>query len=389
MRRNHTITVRHLAVVLVILSITEGVRADAGIEARREGLLGIVVADAASSRLIGKASMDIRRLDGIPYCIADSDANGVAWIRLAPGGYEVLGAVCEGYTYEGQRQVVAVEQGTTKRVVMALTPNLHGVVRDPYKVPMVGAWISVVGAGREEATSDGQGRFDIAWDRRCQFREAAAFCLVARHERRNLAALIEIDGGTSVLEVKLQPGTTLTGRIVDSNGRGIAGAWVYVTVNVPNWGQTPLCDEQIKADGSGGFEIQAVPPGGRYTIHAYADKYGSKDVVVDTKTTTERSLDVGLLTLPSASLSVTGRILDTQGYPVAKATIYGWGEGQPIKLNTQADAEGRFTLAGVCAGRIDLRVDADWGDGKRLQAHVLADGGATGLQITPLYSLNR
>ena len=67
MRRNHTITVRHLAVVLVILLITEGVRADAGIEARREGLLGIVVADAASSRLIGKASMDIRRLGGIPY----------------------------------------------------------------------------------------------------------------------------------------------------------------------------------------------------------------------------------------------------------------------------------------------------------------------------------
>jgi hypothetical protein len=148
MRRNYTITVRHLAVVLVILSITEGVRADAGIEARKEGLLGIVVADAASNRLIGKATVDIRRLGGIPYCLADSDANGVAWIRLAPGGYEVLGAVCEGYTYEGQRQVVAVEQGATKRVVMALTPNLHGVVRDSYKVPLVGAWISVVGAGR-------------------------------------------------------------------------------------------------------------------------------------------------------------------------------------------------------------------------------------------------
>jgi protocatechuate 3,4-dioxygenase beta subunit len=95
------------------------------------------------------------------------------------------------------------------------------------------------------------------------------------------------------------------------------------------------------------------------------------------------------LTLLSASLSVTGQVLDTQGYPIGKAMIYGWGEGQPIKLNTQADAEGRFTLAGVCAGPIDLRVDADWGGGKHLQAHVLADGGATGLQITPLYSVGR
>ena len=32
-------------------------------------------------------------------------------------------------------------------------------------------------------------------------------------------------------------------------------------------------------------------------------------------------------------------------------------------------------LAGVCAGRIDLRVDADWGGGNRLRAHVFANGG--------------
>jgi hypothetical protein len=389
MGRDHKSVVQRLAMVLIILSITESGRADAGVATRQDGLLGVVVADGASGRPIGKACVDIRRLDGVPYCTAVSDANGVAWIRLVPGEYEVFGAVYEGYTYEGQHQAVAVEPGATKRVLMSLTPNTHGIVRDPSKAPLAGAWISVVGAGREESTSDGQGRFDIAWDRRCQLREASAFCLVARHEQRNLAALIEIRGETSVLDVKLQSSVTLTGRIVDPDGRGIAGAWAYVTLHVPGWGQTPLGDEQIKADSSGGFEVRAVPPGGSYTIHAYAGGYGSKDMVVDVKTVADSSLDVGLVTLASARLSVAGRVLDTQGNPVANATVYGWGEGQPVRLNTQTDAEGRFMLAGVCAGRIDLRVDADWGGGNRLRAHVFANGGDTGLRITPLYAFSR
>jgi hypothetical protein len=385
MGRGNKSVVQHLAMVLAVLSVTATGRVDAGAEARQDSLLGIVVVDAVSNRPIGKADVDLRRSDGVSYRSAVSDANGVAWIHLTPGTYEVFDVICAGYTYEDRRPLVAAEQGTTKRVEMPLTPNLHGVVRDPRGVSVGGAWITVVGAGREEVTSDGQGRFELAWDRRCQLREASAFCLVARQEQHNLAALIEIGRGASVFDVKLQPGMVLTGRIVDPNGRGIGGAWVYVTLDVADWGGTPLGDEQIEADGSGNFEIRAVPLGGKYTIHAYAKEYGSKDLVVDTKTVADRSLDVGLLTLASARLSVTGQVLDTQGYPVANAMIYGWGVGQPIGLNTQTDAAGRFTLAGVCAGRIDLRVDADWGGGGRLRAHVLADGGDTGLQITPLH----
>ncbi len=94
--------------------------------------------DVASNKPIGKADVDVRRLDGAPYCNAVSDANGTAWIHLAPGAYEIYDAMCEGYTYEGSRQAVVVEQGATRTVMLSLTPDVHGVVRDLTGAPVAG-----------------------------------------------------------------------------------------------------------------------------------------------------------------------------------------------------------------------------------------------------------
>jgi hypothetical protein len=378
MKWGHKRVLASLGIVSILLTATHGRRAAAA-EVRQDGLLGIVVEDAFKGAPIGNASVDVRRLDGVSCGSVVSDANGVAWIHLLPGQYEIFDADGEGYTYEGPRQLVTMVPGLTDRVVMALTPNVHGVVRDPAGTPIVRASVKVVGAGREEVTSDGQGRYDIAWDRRCRLRDVPTLCLVARHERRNLGVVTEIGQSTSFLDVTLQPCAPLTGRIVDPDGRGIAGGWVCLTLSVANWGEAPLCDEHVKADSGGRFEIRAVPPGRRYTVHAYADGYGGKDAVADVRTAA--ALDVGSLTLPRASLSVTGRVLDTEGNPLANARVRGWGSGQPIKLDARTDAAGWFKLGGVCAGRVGLRVDSEWVWGVPLATMASADGGATNVEI--------
>jgi len=266
-------------------------------------------------------------------------------------------------------------------VVLGLTSDLRGIVRDPYGTPVAGARIQIVGAGREEAISDGQGRFTIAWERRLQFRAATEFYLVARHEPRNLAAAVTVGRGTPAVEVRLQPGVTLTGQVVDLVNRPIAHAWAYATWNVPNWGDTPLAEEQIETDSSGRFELTAVPPGILCTIHACADGYGSKDQQAGVQAGAQRVLDVGLLSLSSATLSVSGHVRDGQGNPVADAAVYGWGQGQPIKLRTQTDGAGRFTLAGVCPGQVNLRIDSDLGNGRHTWTRARA--GANDLEIGP------
>ena len=151
---------------------------------------------------------------------------------------------------------------------------------------------------------------------------------------------------------------------------------------MPNWGDTPLSEEVTATGADGRFEIRAVPATGQCTLHTYAEAYGSKDTVVPVRTPDGLSFNVGTLMLPPANLSVSGRVLDTRGNPVANALIYGWGEGQPVKLNAETDALGRFILDRVCAGKINLRVDANLGGGKHLRMQVLADAGASNVEIT-------
>ncbi len=367
----------------VSLQLAPGEVIEPSLMARTGGLWEIAVVDAANNKPLTQARVTIRELASVSNLLnATSGTDGVARIRVLPGGYEILSVLCDGYTYDGQRRTIRLDEGETQRVALALTPNARGVVRDPEGLPVAGARVRIVGAGRQEAISDEQGRFEIAWDRQCQFREALTFFLVAQHEARNLAATMAIGRDATSLEVRLQACPALVGRLTDADGQGLAGAWAYVTLRVPNWGETPLSEEVTATGADGRFEIRAVPATGQCTLHTYSDAYGSKDTAVPVKTADGLSFDVGTLTLPSANLSVSGRVLDTRGNPVAGATIYGWGEGQPVKLNAETDALGRFALDRVCAGKVNLRVDANLGDGKHLRAQVLADAGATSVEIT-------
>jgi protocatechuate 3,4-dioxygenase beta subunit len=360
------------------------------IEVSRGGLVEIAVTDAGSGRPLAQARVGARLLlktwGGVhpraseELFAAVSDVQGVAHLRLRSGTYQVVGVSCDGYSPAGFGGTVVVAEGGTAQAALTFVPNVRGVVRDPQGSPVAGAQVKIVPGGRAEVTSDDQGQFEIAWEGANQPYRKPAFRLVARHEQRNLAAIVEIGKEANLLEVKLAPCVALTGRIVDPNGRGLGRAWVYVTLDVPDWGDTPLREEHTQADDNGKFEIPALAAGGRYAIHASADAHGSKAVAVEVGAAASRSLDLGAIALPAANLLVSGRIVDLRSRPVAGATVYGYGQGQPARLTAQTDAEGKFTLAGVCAGRIDLRVDPS-GRGQRLWAQVSAPGDAVGVEV--------
>ncbi len=368
----------------VALRLDPGETAEAKLVVHSGGLWEIGVAEAGSNKPLAQARVNIQEPAGLSNVMTITcDADGVARIRLLPGEYEIQSVQCEGYAYDGQRRAVTIADGETRRVGLLLTPNVRGVVRDPQGRPVAGARVRIVGAGREEVTSDEQGRFEIVWDRRYQFQDALTFYLVARHESRNLATTMVIGREATALDVKLQACPALAGRLTDPGGRGIAGAWTYVTLTVPNWGDTPLSEEVTATGADGRFQIRAVPPAALCTLHSDAQAYGTNDTTVPVGTANGLAFDVGTLTLSPASLSVSGRVLDSQGNPVAQAMIYGWGDGQPLKLYAETDAQGRFLLERVCPGPVNLRIDIDLGDGKRVQVRTLANAGATGLEIRP------
>jgi protocatechuate 3,4-dioxygenase beta subunit len=356
-------------------------KTDVRIELSKGGFLEVLITEARTNKPLDKASVSIRDGKNSQWLSARSGKDGIARIRLIPGEYQLSGVYMQGYTSDRhQEAVTTIEQGSTKRVTRTLreSPKVKGVVRDVAGRPIEGVVLKVLPGGREEVSSDSEGKFEIVCDRRGWGEEDTVFCLVARHEQRNLAAAVEIDEKTKTLDIKLAPGVTFASKVVDLDNKGIADAKVRVMLRLSNWGSS-LSRRQTETGDNGNFEIRAIPVGHNYNIYASAEGYGQKDVEAHADNAVDNRLNIETLTLPVANLSVSGQIVDTQGNPVPHARVEGSGEDQPYP-RTLSDTQGNFTLDGLCAGLVYIRADVSR-SGKRLSARVHTDAGATSIKI--------
>jgi protocatechuate 3,4-dioxygenase beta subunit len=366
----------------VIVKLEAGqTKKDMKIELYKGGLLEVLVIEAETGKPLDKASVSIRDEKYKRWLSTKSGEDGIARIRLMPGGYQLSGVYMQGYMSKRDQEAVTIKEGAIKHETWKLNemPKINGVVRDPAGMPIEGVQLMIMPGGREEVRSDSEGKFEYIWDQRSWGdRESTVFCFVARHKQRNLAAALEIGGDTKTLDLKLNPGVSFVGKVVDPDGKGIAGAQVRVMLRVSNWGSS-LSRELVKADDNGNYKIQAIPPGHNYSINASAKGYGEKDVEAHADNAVDNRLKIETITLPLANLSVSGQIVDTEGNPVSDTRVEGSGEDQPHPY-TLSDMQGNFTLGGLCEGTVYIRADINR-DGKRLSARVHTDAGASGIRI--------
>jgi len=366
----------------VIVKLEAGqTKQDMKIELCKGGILEVLVIEAETNKPLDKASVSIRDEKYKRWLSTKSSEDGIARIRLMPGGYQLSGVYMQGYMSNRDQKSVTIKEGARKHETWKLNemPKISGVVRDPAGMPIEGVQLMIMPGGREEVRSDSEGKFEYIWDRRSWGdREGTVFCFVARHKQRNLAAALEIGDDTKTLDFKLNHGVTFAGKVADSNGKGISGARIWAYLHLSNWG-SPLSRELVKADENGDYEIRAIPPDHNYSINASAKGYGEMDVKAHTDNALDNHLNIETIMLPLANLSVSGQIVDTEGKAVPDARVEGSGENQP-RPNTLSDTQGNFTLDGLCEGFVFIRADADH-DGKRLSARVNTDAGATGISI--------
>ncbi len=257
--------------------------------------------------------------------------------------------------------------------------SVRGVVQDSEGTPAANVKIRILPGDPGDAASDSEGRFDITWDRPPWITGSVPCYLVARHEQRNLAAAVELHDGTDAIIVRLTPGVILTGRTADPNGKGIPNARVDLSLSTSHWSAS-LGQGVARTDPNGTFEVRALPDGHTYGIYVAADGYGSKrSEGINTDNAANNRIDVGVLTLLPGNLSVSGRVVDIDGRPVGYASLDVYGDGQPDRVRAQADAEGRFTLDGVCAGLVNIETTGTQ-DGKKLASFALTE--ADGEDIT-------
>jgi thiol-disulfide isomerase/thioredoxin len=232
---------------------------------------------------------------------------------------------------------------------------VSGTVVDPDGKPVAGAQVAPLPMTCFHVLTDAQGKFDVGWDPEWAG-DLKEFFLFARHQKRNLAALVYITPEAKTVDVKLEPALTLTGTITDPNDKPISGATIGLTLHTaasaPGWGcGTPV--EPACSDDNGRYEFKALPQKQEWIIRAGADGYWPNGISTGVINRVMAHIDGGQIILKKPVLSVSGIVVDNTGKPVAKIQVGLRGEGQPERT-TATDARGKFTLEKICVGSIEI-----------------------------------
>ncbi len=188
------------------------------------------------------------------------------------------------------------------------------------------------------------------------------FGLIAGDDR--LAATVELNTPkagekVSLLHVKLSPMASLSGRVVDEDGKPILGAVVrlrkYETTRA---GQTygSVTGEPLVADMGGRFTFRELLPGIEYSAFARADDYA--EVTSDQwKAKAAEAHTLPDLQTIKADQVVAGILVDPAGQPLPGIAVSASYDGVRARVSSEpslTDLEGRFRLSGLPRGNVQL-----------------------------------
>ena len=154
----------------------------------------------------------------------------------------------------------------------------------------------------------------------------------------------------------------IAGRVVDAKGRSVAQAEIQVW-HKPKAADNHPANERVelgpgnlvRSDEDGRFRTPNLAGLGSAVrvVASHRDMLAGRSRWIAPAEKTE--IDIGAISLRRLR-TVSGRVLDRQGRPVAKATVFNSGDGHR-RADTSTDAGGRFELAGVPEGQAWLFVD--------------------------------
>ena len=150
-----------------------------------------------------------------------------------------------------------------------------------------------------------------------------------------------VDALTLPQDFVLEPAATIRGRVVDAEGRAVAGARLF--------GGTPLAPSTL-TDAEGRFSYSVLP--GKLQLLASAKGHSASLPLALTLDEGEQLADVVLALRPACTL--LARVFDASGAPVAGATV---SLGGRIP-NFETDAHGMATLSDLPPGHFKLRTEA-------------------------------
>ncbi len=265
----------------------------------------------------------------------------------------------------GRAAIATVKAGTTTTRKVRLQGGLRveGEVVDPSGAPVPGARVllhaSRVGA-QQVAVADDQGRFAVA-----HLVPGVELQARARGRAPSLAMPVRpAAGGPPTIRLEVgPPGCVLTGRVVDEQGRPLAQAVVAIQAagGTPfDHGAPQVRASFLRSDAEGRFALDEAPPG--QVLVTACVTAGDRAPATVSVTCGPVAAHAELMLAPGGGLE--GEVRDPQG-PVAEATVLAFVQQPDQALGylqnllgmrmAQADAQGRYRIAGLLPGSVQVR----------------------------------
>ncbi len=231
---------------------------------------------------------------------------------------------------------------------MAIT----GVVRDDAGIPIDGVYLKTIPGGDWFFREYPEGRFEVHKFTKSSEASIRKYHFLARHLQRNLVAFVEFNEDVNTLNIKLEQGAILAGKVVDPHDKGIQNAQIHMLLQAFDW-REPLSPVIMEPNMEGKFDISALPLGHNYSVIARATGYRRYKFDFQTKETPGNRIEKGHIVLDRGQFSVSGVVVDKNDKPVTNAWVYCTGKDQ-VGINSRTDADGKFKAYGIFEGAVQI-----------------------------------
>ncbi len=257
----------------------------------------------------------------------------------------------EGRPLNLRARSVRLEETPTEPTLIALEVGLTltGRVLDAEGAPVAGV---VLGAQEASAASGADGSFSLVG-----LEPGNAWLAVEPPRGYVKPGFRSVRIGAADVIVRLERGVTLTGSVLDPEGRPVRYGWVEAT-----WGATPTGpagEAEASLADNGRFTLRGLPLQARLTLRAEAGDSETPDFGPGIREGVLPGQGDVVIHLPTGA-TVSGQVVEADGSPAEDATV--WvrpGRAGSASVGVEADEQGCFTLRSLPPGKVQLSVEVE------------------------------
>ena len=317
---------------------------------------------------------------------AVTDSEGRYRLRLPPGNYELRVSGLRYKEYQNFTRSIHVSTdspGGSLDMTITPLPMVQGRLTDKQGHPVQG---TVNISFKKTATTE-DGTFSFPEAILARRGESVGWAYDQDRKRGQLFICTK----EKQWEIVVEPCASITGRLVDENGKALPEATAGIRVSLPSgraisFGSPPW---KVQRQPNGRFTASQIPLG--LPIYLMAEKPGFQTKVDLADLRTGQVTDLGnIIVQPVGDFhaetkwngTITGRILDENNKPVVGARVYATFPGMRPEEET-TDTKGRYQLTGLPTNRT-IRVGVSYQGYGHSSFKGLAGSGDYDHHITPL-----